>query len=340
VKSKTFKAVRLLFLGIGLAVLLSVVKKIGFESIKNHVTEFGWELLPILSVGLIWYVCYTLAWRQILKQQGNTIPFWTLFQSKIVGETVNVMTPANFVGGDSMRIYLLHKMANATSIAASVVVDRTVNSIAIVSVIFVGAAFAFFTLPGLPPQIAIGAPVFLVFSTSLIFFFLLRQRKGLFSSILRLALKFHIATKAATKHMDKAIELDEKVLQLYQKSHFAFWSALTLHIAGRFLGVFEVYLIGKTITPEFTLVIALLLATLAPIINTAFTFIPGALGVMEGAYSAALYLLGLNPAIGLTIQIVKRIRATLWIGLGLIFINLFRGHQKASYNKDLLGQLL
>jgi len=327
-------------LALGLFVLGSVVHKIGITPLKAQVSQLSWRLIPILGVGFFWYLCYTLAWRQILKQEGNKTSFWKLFRSKIVGETVNTMTPANFLGGDPMRVYFLHRLGNVTSLAASVVVDRTINSIAIVSVIFVGAGFAFLTIPGLPVQISVGAPIFLVGSTGLIFFFLLRQKRGLFSSLLRLGKRLHIASHAAQKYLPKAQELDAKVLNLYQKSHGAFWSALVFHIVGRLLGVLEVFLIGKTIAPEFSFLIALFLATLSPIINTAFTFIPGALGVMEGAYSGALYLLGLNPALGLTIQLVKRIRASFWMGMGLVFISLFRGHQTSSYSRDPLRQPL
>ena len=241
-----------------------------------------------------------------------------------------------------MRIYLLREASNVTSLAASVVVDRTINSIAIVAVIFFGAVAAFLTMPGLPRQVAIGIPVFLVATTALIIFFLLRQHRGLFASLLNLGIRLRIAKRFAQKQMAKAKELDQKVLGLYQQSHFAFWVALGFHILVRMLGVLEVYLIGISITSQFTPLIALLLATLAPIINAAFTFIPGALGVLEGAYSGALYLLGLNPALGLTIQIVKRIRAGLWMGLGvgIIFLSKHHQHQKAIYNKGPLRQSL
>jgi len=71
---------------------------------------------------------------------------------------------------------------------------------------------------------------------------------------------------------------------------------------------------------EFTLFAALMLAALAPMVTAVFAFIPGAFGVMEGAFSGVLYLLNINPAIGITIQIAKRLRAAFWISLGLLFM--------------------
>lgn len=339
-KKTAYKLGRSAFFLLGLFVLYGVVRKIGWHNLQTQVTQLHWELVPVFCIGFLWYLCYTLAWNVLLKHQGISVPFWRLFQSKISGETFNAMTPANFVGGDTMRVYLLRRRSNVTSLAASVVVDRTINSIAIVAVIFFGAVAAFLTLPGLPPQMAIGVPIFLVGNAALIAFFLVRQHKGLFASLLRLAKKWHFFPKTAEKYLHKATELDQKVVAVYENSHTVFWQALALHLVGRLLGVVEVYCIGKAIAPQFTLLIALFLATLAPIINMAFTFIPGALGVLEGAYSGALYLLGLNPALGLTIQIVKRMRATLWMGLGFVFILTHRHRRKAVCNADPLRQPL
>lgn len=335
------KTFRVLFLGVGLFLLWGVIQKIGPDAILEQIKNLKFWLVPVLAIGFGWYVSYTLAWQKILKMQGNDIPFWPLFRAKVSCDTVTTMTPANFLGGDTMRIYQLRKAAlNVTSVAASVVVDRTINSIAIVSVIFIGSVVAFLTIPGLPHQVAIGIPLFLIVTSSMIVFFMLRQHRGLFGSILRLARKLHLAKKSCAKYMEKAEELDEQVAALYQKSHRTFWAALGFHVLGRLLGILEVYCIGLTIDPFFSLTVALLLATVAPIINMAFTFIPGALGIMEGAYSAILYLLGMNPVIGLTIQIVKRIRAGLWMALGVIFISFFRHHQKAGLHKDPLQQPL
>lgn len=336
-----FKTVRFLFLGVGLFLLWGVIQKIGPHAIWEQIQNLKFWLVPVLAIGFGWIVAYTLAWQTILKDQGNAIPFWPLFRAKVSCDTATTMTPANFLGGDTLRIYQLRKAAlNVTSVAASVVVDRTVNSIAIVSVIFAGSAVAFLAIPGLPVQVAVGIPVFLVLTISMIVFFMLRQHRGLFGSILRLAQKLHIAKRLCKKFKDKAEELDQQVASLYKKSHRTFWTALGFHIVGRLLGILEVYCIGLTIDPHFSMTVALLLATVAPVINMAFTFIPGALGVMEGAYSAILYLLGMNPVIGLTIQIVKRIRAGIWMGLGVIFISFFRHHQKAGLAADPLQQPL
>ena len=36
------------------------------------------------------------------------------------------------------------------------------------------------------------------------------------------------------------------------------------------------------------------------------------MGIMEGVYSGALYLLGMPPELGVTIQLLRRLRAGFW----------------------------
>ena len=51
--------------------------------------------------------------------------------------------------------------------------------------------------------------------------------------------------------------------------------------------------------------------------NSAFFFVPAALGVQEGAGYAVLAALGIGGEIGVALSIVKRIREISWAGFGL-----------------------
>lgn len=339
-KKATLKTLRLAFFAFGLFLLWGIIEKIGWINIGKHLDCLDCWFVPILLTGFLWYLCYTTAWKLIVQNQENNIPFWTLFRSKLAGEAINTLQPANFLGGDPMRVYLLRRHSNITCLTASVVVDRTINSLAIVTTIFVGATVAFLTLPGLPREVAIGVPIFLGVTSGLLAWLLTHQKRGLFVALFNFGKRLPILRHKIDPLLPKLQELDQKVLQLYDKDSSHFWESLAFHIMGRLLGLVEIFLIGRVLSPDFTFLIALFLATLAPVINACFTFIPGALGILEGAYSGAIYLLGLDPAIGLTIQIVKRIRSLLWIGLGILFISLFRQPDNSDDNKGLPQQLL
>ena len=134
------------------------------------------------------------------------------------------------------------------------------------------------------------------------------------------------------------MELDSHIVDFYNANHRGFLIALACHILGRLLGVVEIYVIGRLVSDDFTFLVALMLAALAPLVHATFAFIPGALGVLEGAYSGVLYLLNIDPAVGITIQITKRLRAGFWIILGLWFLSA-HDRRKVWEEEELIEQV-
>jgi len=297
-----------------------LVRKIGMATILANIRELGWYFLPILCISGLGYILYTAAWMQFLRRLSDGIGFLDLFRIKIAGEAVNTMTPANFIGGDPMRIYLLKKDFPVSEGAASVVVDRTLHSAATLFTILLGIVVAFLTFDHLSSNIKFGVPIVLIISCAFMIFVLFHQRRGFFGLLLNLCRRLKIKREFSEGTVRRFMALDGHIVDFYESNHRGFLIALTYHIVGRLLGVAEIYAIGRVVSDDFTFFAALMLAALAPMINAVFTFIPGAIGVMEGAYSGMLYLMHLDPAVGITIQIAKRLRATFWIFLGLIFL--------------------
>lgn len=311
---------RYMFFAIGALLLTLLIRKIGITTILENIREIGWTFMPILLISATSYSLYTIAWLQFLHRLSDGIGFLELFKIKIAGEAVNTMTPANFIGGDPMRIYLLKKNFPLSEGAASVVVDRTLHSISILVTVLIGIAAALIGFRHLPDNIRFGVPIVITISCVFMGFVLVHQRKGLFGLILALCKRIGIKHKFSEKTIIRFQELDSHIIDFYESNQRGFILALLAHIAGRLLGVIEIYAIGRVVSDDFTLFAALMLAALAPMVNAVFTFVPGAIGVMEGAYSGVLYIMHLNPSIGITIQIAKRIRSAFWISLGLLFL--------------------
>lgn len=340
---KIARHIRYIFLIIGVGALIALVRKIGVDTILENMTMIGWRFIPLLLISLVWYMLYTEAWSQFLNRLEKRIGFWELFRIKITGEAVNTTTPVNFIGGDPMRIYLLKKYFPILEGAASVVVDRTLHTFAILTVILTGICVSFFTLDSMwnsdvSDNIVYGVPIALVVAMGFIVFILLHQRKGLFSLLLGICRRLHIKRNFSEKTIERFSKLDAHIVDFYNASHRGFVIALGCHIIGRLLGVIEIYVIGRIVSDEFTLFAALMLTALTPVINVVFAFIPGALGVLEGAYGGVLYLLHIDPSIGITIQIARRLRAGFWILLGFIFLGA-RDRKKVWEDQEIMEQI-
>ena len=183
------KHLRILFLAIGAVLLAALIRKIGWHTILENIGQLGWRFFPILCISAGGYALYTIAWMQFLGRLGDGIGFFDLFRIKISGETVNTLTPANFIGGDPMRIYLLKKSFKVSEGAASVVVDRTLQILAILIIVMLGIIVAFLKFDrDISDNIAYGVPIVLTASLLFMGFLLVHQRRGLFSLILNLPL--------------------------------------------------------------------------------------------------------------------------------------------------------
>jgi uncharacterized membrane protein YbhN (UPF0104 family) len=146
------------------------------------------------------------------------------------------------------------------------------------------------------------------------------QHKGLFIFIADIGRRLKIKKSFSSETLEKFEQVDGHIQDFYKKNRKGFWIALISHFIGRMLGILEIYIIGIAVTPIFTMKLAILLGAAVPIISFAFAFIPGTIGVLESAYTAILYFLNFQPSVGMTIQIVRRIRSIVWIGLGFLFL--------------------
>lgn len=336
--TKTTNGLRFVFLTTGAVLLTMLIHKIGIATIIDNIAALGWRFIPLLTLSFCWYLLYTTGWMQFLHRLSDGIKFWELFRIKIAGESVNTLTPVNFIGGDPLRIYLLKKNFPLSESAASVVVDRTLASTATILVVVLGVVVSFLTFDRLPANLKYGVPIAALVCISFIAFILIHQRRGFFSLILSACERLRIKREFSEKTIRRFKQLDSHIIDFYEENHRNFLIALACHIGGRLLGIVEVYAIGKVVSDDFTFFAALVLTALAPMVNAVFAFIPGAFGVMEGAYSGVLYLLHLNPAIGITIQIAKRLRAAFWILLGLCFLGA-RDRKKVWKETDLIEEV-
>lgn len=315
------KKLRVASLGVGLTFLALLVTKVGVGTILNQIADLGWMTLPIFMVGVLWNLLYTLAWQVFLKGYGGSISFWDLFRIKLAGEAINTVTPANFLGGDPVRIFLLKKYYRWTSGAASVVVDRTLHAMASTLAIIIGTSMAFWRLDTIPNNIKVGLPIIIFFFVIFVAFIFLHQRQGFFSFLMEAAKRLHIKRNYSPDTIKRCQEMDKDISRFYLKNSEGFWMAFLLHFSGRVLGIVEIYLVAINAYPNFTFMEAWILGAVAPIINTIFTFIPGAIGVLEGASAGALMIMGIPPSVGITIQLVRRVRQAIWIALGFGALN-------------------
>ena len=90
---------KFVFLIIGLIALVGIVLHIGLEPILHAAFQLG--PLPLVIILLPMIVVYGLeawGWRLTLGADAGKVGFLHLFAIRMAGETVNVTTPAAYIG--------------------------------------------------------------------------------------------------------------------------------------------------------------------------------------------------------------------------------------------------
>ena len=139
---------KFVFLIIGLIALVGIVLHIGLEPIFHAVSQLG--PLPLVIILLPMIVVYGLeawGWRLTLGTQAGKVGFLNLFAIRMAGETVNVTTPAAYMGGEPLKAYWLKRYGvPMVESMASVITAKTTMTLAQVLFILLGLGLAFWII--------------------------------------------------------------------------------------------------------------------------------------------------------------------------------------------------
>jgi hypothetical protein len=129
---------------------------------------------------------------------------------------------------------------------------------------------------------------------------------------------------AATDARDagRTAEFFEAVSQLWRERRGVLPVVALLCFAQHAALIGEAYVILSALSPGATLQTALVFEAVTKIVNTAGLVIPGRLGVAEGGSALLAGALGFAASHGLSLALMRRVRALIWAGVGLALLPL------------------
>jgi hypothetical protein len=103
-----------------------------------------------------------------------------------------------------------------------------------------------------------------------------------------------------------------------------FWAVFALDLTFHALAVLEIFLTLQWLLGDQspTLAQAIVFEALNRVVTVAFKFVPFRIGVDEAITGALAPLLAVNPAAGVTLALVRKVRNLIWAGMGLAIIAL------------------
>lgn len=318
------RVLRWLGLACGLAALGALVAGGGVHAIGAALARGGFRLLAVPAFMLLPLAADAKGWQVLVPDPPALRHF---AYARWVGESVNSLLPVAQVGGLVVKAYLLARREVAPGLAgASVLVAVTLAVASLIVFIVAGLALMLSHDPHsrilLP--LAVGVAVF----TVPVYVFYRLQRRG------RLPLPGWLRQRLARYarligQEGSGDDLGRSLQRIYGAGWRLRWSFL-LQLGGWLMGAGEVWLIAHLLGVPLSAVDALILESLIQAVRNVAFFVPGALGLQEGAFVLLGAAFGLSPAMSLSISLVKRFRE-LALGIpGLLVWQLSEGWASLS----------
>ncbi|GJL53658.1 MAG: membrane protein [Nitrospirales bacterium] len=319
---------KLIFLAVGCVALAGIIWHIGPTSIVHTASQLGplalgVILLPMLAV----YALEALGWRLTLGMHAQRIGFAHLFAIRMAGESVNVTTPAAYVGGEPLKAYLLKPYGIPfVEGLASVITAKTTMTIAQVAFILLGIGLSFSML-GTSEHYVVAALVSVGLLAFGVLAFVMVQRYGLAMGCLHVLRFCRIKFTFLEERKASLEELDSTIRAFYSQHRRTFYVALLTFFSAWMLETLEVYAILYYLDVPVDIVTSLSIAALTVFIKGSTFFIPGSLGAQEGGYVLLLLAYGYPDVTGITFALIRRLREILWIFVGLVCLLLLKGRE-------------
>ncbi len=306
---------------LGALLLVYLIRTVGVEPIFSALSRVGFGFFFVVAANGSRHVLRTIAMRLSVPAEHRRFSFLQAFAARLGGESMSFLTFAGPLLGEATKVALLRKRVPLVHGVPALVVDNLLYNLSVVLVIFGGAVLMLFAYP--VPAVArevlivIAAVAFLGLIAAAL---ATRKRVTLLTNIIdRLGRRgFRPGFLRTRRHHIYRVELT--VYGFYKRRRAAFFSMIGLDLAAHLTSVLEVYITLKMLGFEPHVGAAYIIESLTKVINFAFAFVPGTIGVYETGNGIILRTLGYTTAIGVALAIVRKAAIVFWTVLGLFII--------------------
>jgi hypothetical protein len=301
---------------IGLALLVFTIQRVGWSEVVSGITSVGWWFAAVVLLGATRMACRARAW--MVCAGDPQLRFRDTFGAMLAADALGNLTPLGLLASEPTKILLTRSRVSTVTSVASVTIENAFYTASVFAVLLAGTWF-FFQRAEVPPALEQIAEVIVIA-------IVIAGAVGLWAARSQPAVLSRFApfiTKLAGRTAVPADAIREVEARIYGVLQ---WPAERLVRVGLWEGVFhvaavaEVWLVLRLLpgAGEATLVDAFLLESAGRFVTIAFKFIPYRLGIDEAGSGAVAQVIGMGPAVGVTLALVRRLRILVLNVFGLI----------------------
>lgn len=279
----------------------------------------GWQVAVLLVVNIVILILVASRWWLILRSMGRPVHFGWLLAYRTASFGVSYFTPGPHLGGEALQVLVLQRRHAVPGPAAisSVFLDKLLELLANITFLVLGlAAAALNSATGawVKPWMWLLALLVLAFPGGHLFS-LWRGRLPLTWLLRRLLRPWQAPREPGQALLGAVRQAEEQIAALCRERPRVLLHTLGISVIVWVGLVGEYLLMAAFLGLSLSIPQVMLVLTLA---RLAFLFpLPGGLGALEASQVLAMHLLGLNPALGISISLVIRARDLIFGGIGL-----------------------
>lgn len=316
---------RIIFLFVGILILFLLFRNFGINKFINDLRLLGWGFLIIVSIFLFNNIILTFAWRVLINFRIKWKKFYILILARIAGDSTSSINSMGAVAGEPLKAMIIKNVVPFKTGLASVFLDRTVHTLANILLILTGIITGFFFLD-LPVYVSAALLLVVLFFLGLIIFIIRKQKQGIIRFIInKLPSRFREKILKGERK-EKIEEIDKEMGHIWKSRENLrkFYISLALHYFSVLAaGTLEIYLILTFINTNISITHSMFVYIFSLFLTSVIFFMPANVGTSEASYTLALKFLGYEPALGLSVGIIRRLRTFVWSGIGMAILFYF-----------------
>jgi hypothetical protein len=293
----------------GAALFAYAVERAGMGEIVDGVRRVGWGLLAILALAGIRFVVRAECWR-LCMPPSIRLTRSQAFAAFLAGDAVGSVTPLGLLASEPTKIFLTrHHLATRESVS-SLALENLVYAASVIAMVGAGVTVLLATvaLPGPLFWTAVG----ILGALGVAAVVALRLLRGTWDE----------ERGVRPRWRERLASVRVAVLGFSADSPGRLWRVFALDLLFHALAVLEVFVTlqwligGRTVT----FAEAIVFESLNRLVTVLFKFVPFRIGVDEALSGALASVLAIDPAAGVALAVVRKIRNLVWSGGGLIVV--------------------
>jgi uncharacterized membrane protein YbhN (UPF0104 family) len=305
----------------GVGLLFFVIYKIGFNTIIETVRHIGWGFLIIVFLNGARHLIRSLCLYLAVPHKHRTFKFRYAVAARLGGEAVSLVTFTGPFLGEATKAALLKRNVPLSHGGAAVVVDNILYYISVIIMILTGVgvmSYAYSSARSMQ-YVLIGVAAFGIVSFIGMLLLAGFQVKPIGFLIRRLS-RINLAPQFILKRLSGINEIESNVHEFYQTRRKTFFTLFGLNVLSHCFSVVEVFSVLKMLGFPADFTVSFIIESLTKVINFAFGFVPGGVGVYEGGNGIILHALGYATATGVAVALVRRGAILFWTSIGLAIL--------------------